>query len=169
MSTQQTTTLRTIGAASTALAISSASLNASLTFFTIPRCLELPPPLNARAWANMFRVTKWAVPIPMLVSGTGYVYLAWAQRHVPQSARLCACAGTLCFSIIPYTAAVVLPSINMLFEKLASWQEAAVGHVREDEETGPTAHVLIRRWGVLNLGRAIPVMLAGIMGLYSYL
>ncbi|ETS77392.1 hypothetical protein PFICI_11266 [Pestalotiopsis fici W106-1] len=150
MSSQETITLRTIGAASTALAISSASLNASLTLFTIPRCLELPPPLNAQIWANMFRVTKWAVPIPMLISGAGYYYLAWTQRNIPSTI-------------------VVLPTINTLLEKLASWKDASVHQIQEDEDLGTTAHALIRRWSILNLGRAIPVMLAGLLGLYSYL
>ena len=154
-------------ASTNVLAISSASVNASLTFITVPRILELPTPLNVRRWQSMFNVTKWWVAGPMVFSGLSYFGLAYRLRYGPLVFRLLVASGALCISIVPFTRVIVLPTIEKLWEKVEVFQ----GKPDSDnlEEDGETTHSLIQAWGSWNLGRAIPVMTADCIGLYTAL
>lgn len=151
-------------AATNVLAIASASTNASLTFFLIPRFLELPPPLNVRRWHSMFEVTKWWVAGPMVISGLGYLSLAYRLRSNSNVSALLFTAGSLCLSVVPFTYAMVLPTIEKLRGKLKVFENAS--DLSQADETGEKSHSLIGAWGQWNMVRAIPVMVAGLIGMY---
>jgi hypothetical protein len=160
--------LKTVAASATALAISSGSVNAALTLLIIPRFLELPAPLNVRGWHNMFSVTKWWVAGPMVLSGLGFYYVANGVRQTESSMMLFATAGTLCLSIVPFTRLFVLRTIHKLYEKLEDTKDWDVGD-KNIEEKGESTQSLISKWGTFNMGRAIPVLSAGFIGLYALL
>jgi ABC-type spermidine/putrescine transport system permease subunit II len=151
-------------AATNVLAIATASTNASLTLFLIPRFLELPPPLNVRRWHSMFEVTKWGVAGPMVTSGLSYLCLAYRLRSNPDVLALLVAAGSLCLSVVPFTYVMVLPTIDKLRGKLKVFENAS--DLSQVDETGEKAHSLIGAWGKWNMGRAIPVMVAGLIGMY---
>ncbi|CAH0054545.1 unnamed protein product [Clonostachys solani] len=140
-------------AARNVLAIASASTNASLTFFLIPRFLELPPPLNVRRWHR-----------PMVISGLGYLSLAYRLRSSSDVSALLFTAGSLCLSVVPFTYVMVLPTIEKLRAKLKVFENAS--DLSQVDETGEKCHSLIGAWGKWNMGRAIPMMVAGLIGMY---
>ncbi|CAG9990442.1 unnamed protein product [Clonostachys byssicola] len=140
-------------AATNVLAIAAASSNASLTFFLIPRFLELPPPLNVRRWHR-----------PMVTSGLSYLSLAYRLRSNSDVLALLVTAGSLCLSVVPFTYVMVLPTIEKLRGKLKVFESAS--DLSQVDETGEKAHYLIGSWGNWNMGRAISVMVAGLIGMY---
>lgn len=161
------TALRAAAATATVLAIGSGSVNAALTFLLIPRLLELPEPLNVRGWSGMFNVTKWWVAGPMVLSGLGFCGVAGGLRHHARTAALLySAAGALCLSVVPFTRLVVLPTIHQLYRKVEAVKDWQPDRETEDDE-GQSSHALIKRWGTFNLGRAIPVLSAGLIGLYA--
>ncbi|WYZ39764.1 hypothetical protein EsH8_IV_000105 [Colletotrichum jinshuiense] len=144
-----------------------AGLNLGLSVFVIPRLLESPTPLMLRQWSNMYKRTSRLFPIPVLLCGLSYWYMAYASRHLPSKSRLLAAAGALCFSIVPWTKLFMLGINKKLFRKTEETKDMgimAIGLTQEEEEG---AKYLVDQWGLYNLGRSLAIGLGGAVGLYT--
>lgn len=122
-------TLRTLQATSIFLASTAAGGNLGLSFFLIPRLLESPTPLMLRQWATSFHITKKIFPLMGTAAAITNFFLAYAFRRanvaaggvvggISTKSRLYLAAGVLCFGMVPYTVALLLPINTKLLRKV---------------------------------------------------
>lgn len=81
-----------------------------------------------------------------------------------------ALAGASALGIVPWTLGVMYPTINKLLKKAE--ETAALANTDEVVEVGlggETAHALVDKWGVLNLGRAALLTFAAALGTWTAL
>jgi hypothetical protein len=79
-------------------------------------------------------------------------------------------AGLLTVGIVPYTFAVMREVNGKLLRKVE--ETSAVGFKDEVVEVGlgeETAHKLVDKWGMLNLGRAAMLMAGSLVGTWTAL
>ena len=77
-------------------------------------------------------------------------------------------AGLLTVGIVPYTLAVIRPTNEKLLAKAKETKTLAItDEVVEIGQGNETAHKLVDNWGVLNLGRAVMVAAASMVGLWT--
>ncbi|KAI1845621.1 hypothetical protein JX265_005311 [Neoarthrinium moseri] len=166
--------IRATQAASIALLTTTSGLNLGLSFFVIPRLLELPTPLMLRQWGSMFRATSRALPPGFVLPAALNAYLAY---RLPGKARVYGLAAALALSVLPYTYGLLMPINRKLLDKardveaLGGAGGLALGDVL-GEEMGAreeTGHALIDTWGVYNLYRGGAAFVAGCVGLYAAL
>ncbi|TKW48899.1 hypothetical protein CTA1_5755 [Colletotrichum tanaceti] len=174
--------LRALQASTVFVNTALAGLSLGISVMAVPRLLESPTPLMLRQWSGMLRRGGRLLPLPTVLCGVSYWYVAYATAAAADAAsrggrvpgggdrsRLLAVAGALCFSIVPWTL-VFLAGINR--KLLAKVEETrgivgavAVGLTQEEEEEG--AKYLVDQWGLYNLGRSVAMGLGGALGLYA--
>lgn len=148
---------------------------ASFSLFTVPRLLESPTPLMLRQWSAMFWAGK-SVGMPGgIVTALTYFYLAYATHTSSASSFLSdttsiryAVAGILSVGIVPFTL-VFLNSTNVAIfkreeEVSKAEREGKSVQARAGEES---AQDLLRRWGTLNLGRAVVMLGSAVLGAWT--
>jgi hypothetical protein len=161
---------QTIGLTTTAVL---AGTNLSLSFYLIPRILESPTPLLLRQWRAAYESGKSTIaPLAALCSVT-FFYLSYHAHQTPLLSHRWmgyAAAGACAIGIAPWTWAVMVPTNNKLLRKA---EEAAVlGKTDEIVEIGlggETAHALVDKWGMLNLGRGMLLSVAAVVGTWTTL
>ncbi|KAM0276728.1 hypothetical protein ACHAQH_006438 [Verticillium albo-atrum] len=150
----QTTLLATTALAST----TAATLNLSLSLLLTPRLLELPTPLMLRAWAASHARTKTLLPLSTTACGASYALLAHRS-----GSRALAAAAALCLTVIPWTR-LMLKRLNAKILRLAETEAEAEVMTAAQEES---AKWLVDQWGLYGLGQAIPVLVAGGIGVFG--
>lgn len=162
--------LQTWQATTAVAATSIASLNLSLSFLVTPIVLDLPTPLMLRQWTSSYRRTKSVFPLTMVACGLSYAGLAFRLSSSAATAtrsRLLAAAAALCFSVVPFTRIFMLKRLNTKILQLADrygGQDVALTAQQEE-----SAKWLVDQWGLWNLGRGVPVAIAGIIGVFVLL
>jgi hypothetical protein len=153
-------------------AVSGASL--SLSFFVVPRLLEAPTPLLLKQWNSSFDLGKKSI-VPLAgVSAASYFYLAY-ELHSRLSAssskwKMYLLAGLLSVAIVPYTLGIMMSTNKKLLAKVE--ETKALSFKDEVVEAGlgdETAHKLVDKWGMLNLGRGALLVLSGVVGAWTAL
>ncbi|KAH6693821.1 hypothetical protein F5X68DRAFT_199739 [Plectosphaerella plurivora] len=165
--------------ATTAVAATSvASLNLSLSLIMTPSLLLLPTPHMLRQWAATYRRLSVASPLSIVACGVSYGALAARLSSVGSAtrARLLGAAAALCLGVIPWTRLLMKKQLNEKILALADRAEGATAAVAEAGEGAVftaqeerSAKWLVDQWGVYNLGRAIPVGIAGAIGTFALL
>jgi len=133
-----------------------------------------------RQWGHMFAAGKKNAPPFAALSALSYFYLAYAtsrlSSHIPitnaHRVRVWAyaVAGLLTVGIVPYTFAVMREVNGKLLRKVE--ETSALGFKDEVVEVGlgeETAHKLVDKWGMLNLGRAAMLMAGSLVGTWTAL
>ena len=70
--------------------------------------------------------------------------------------------------IVPYTLAVMLPTNHKLLQKVDETKALSIkDEVVEAGLGSETAHKLVDNWGVLNLGRAVMLGMASLVGIWT--
>jgi len=141
---------------------------ASASFTLVPRLLESPTPLMLKQWGNAYDVGKKNAPPLAALSAVCYFYLAYTSPKSKFYGYLI--AGALSVSIVPYTLAVMLPTNKKLLAKVDDMK--MLGIKDEVVEVGlgnETAHKLVDYWGVLNLGRAVLLIVGSLVGTWTAL
>lgn len=161
--------------ATTAVAATSiASLNLSLSIILTPGLLLLPTPLMLRQWSATYRRLSLASPLTVIACGISYGALAARLSSVGLAtrARLLGVAAALCFAVIPWTKLFMTKQLN---EKILALADRAEGAVAAKDGEGAvftaqeerSAKWLVDQWGVYNLGRVVPVGIAGALGVFA--
>ncbi|EKD15970.1 uncharacterized protein L3040_003405 [Drepanopeziza brunnea f. sp. 'multigermtubi'] len=146
----------------TSLVLAGTSLSTSTT--TIPRLLESPPALLLQQWRHMYAAGRATAPPVAAVAALSYFFLAYRARSgagAGAGAGMYVAAGLLSVGIVPYTFAVMMRTNRRLLGRAA---ELGVEVEGEGEES---AHQLVDRWGVLNLGRAAMLLASGLLGVWG--
>lgn len=157
--------IRATEAASIFLSTITAGSNLALSILVVPRLLESPTPLMLRQWVNSYRLTRVIYPSLASVAGLSYLFLSYHHHRSAAATKAKAYlgAGLLCLSIMPYTAAFVLPTNWKILRKAEEMK--AVEFVEVEEQGEESAKYLVDHWGMLNLPRGIVTAFAGILGL----
>ncbi|KAK0746376.1 hypothetical protein B0T18DRAFT_429349 [Schizothecium vesticola] len=156
-------------AQTSAILLSSSLAGVSLAFsaFLVPRLLDLPVPLMLVQWRATFHQGSKTMPPAAAAAAALYFYLAAAHRRSARGVYYLT-AGVLSFGIIPYTVAFMMATNRMLEARAeraerAGMLEEVVEEVLEEAD-GVGSKFLVDRWGVLNLGRAVMVGVAAVVG-----
>lgn len=160
--------IRATEAAAIFLSTLTAGSNLALSILVVPRLLESPTPLMLRQWVNSYRLTRIIYPSLASVTGLSYLFLSYHHHRSAAATKAKAYlgAGLLCLSIIPYTAAFVLPTNWKILGKAKEMRDMkAVEGVEVEEQGEQSAKWLVDHWGMLNLPRGIVTAFAGILGL----
>jgi hypothetical protein len=165
MSSQPSTSIRAVQAATILASTAAGAGNLSLSLFVIPRILESPTPLMLRQWHNMFRRTSLVFPPPIILSGFAYFFLAYASRGVPGRARWYALAGALCSSVSPWTWTFLIPINKKLLRKADDARDMGILAAGMDALEEESSKMLVDDWATFNLPRGVAVLLAGMIGL----
>ncbi|KAL3420734.1 DUF1772 domain containing protein [Phlyctema vagabunda] len=138
----------------------------------VPRLLESPTPLMLKQWNRSFQSGKKNMPPLALLAASSYFFLAYRSRQLvganAATWKLYLAAGLLSFGIIPYTLLFMMPTNKKLLAKVD--ETAALSFKDEVVEAGlgeETAHKLIDKWGLLNLGRGVMLAFSGLLGAYT--
>lgn len=167
MSQTSSPAIRATEAASIFLSTLTAGSNLALSILVVPRLLESPTPLMLRQWVNSYRLTRVLFPSLASVTGLSYLFLSYHHHRsaAATKARAYLGAGLLCLSIMPYTAAFVLPTNWKILRKAEEMKDLkAVEGVEVEEQGEESAKWLVDHWGMLNLPRGIVTAIAGILG-----
>lgn len=167
MSQTSSPAIRATEAASIFLSTLTAGSNLALSILVVPRLLESPTPLMLRQWVNSYRLTRVLFPSLASVTGLSYLFLSYHHHRsaAATKARAYLGAGLLCLSIMPYTAAFVLPTNWKILRKAEEMKDLkAVEGVEVEEQGEESAKWLVDHWGMLNLPRGIVTAFAGILG-----
>ncbi|KAL9943751.1 hypothetical protein D7B24_001823 [Verticillium nonalfalfae] len=154
----QTALLATTALAST----TAAALNLSLSLILTPRLLELPTPLMLRAWQRAHARTEAPLPLSTLACGASYALLAHRT-----GSRALAAAAALCLSVLPWTRLLMRRRLDAEIARLADEANAARATQEVSAAQEASAKWLVDQWGVYNLGRGVPVLVAGAIGVFS--
>lgn len=173
MSQPSSPAIRTAEAVSIFLSTLTAGGNLALSILVVPRLLESPTPLMLRQWVNSYNRTKIIFPALGSLSGLSYLFLSYHhhQSAVATKARAYLAAGLLCLSVMPYTAAFIVPTNKKILRKAEEMGglKAVEGVEVEQEGVGPlgeeSSKWLVDHWGMLNLPRGIVTAVAGVLGL----
>lgn len=173
MSQPSSTVIRTTEAATIFLSTLTAGGNLALSVLVVPRLLESPTPLMLRQWVNSYNLTKVIFPALGGLSGLSYLFLSYHhhQSALATKARAYLGAGLLCLSVMPYTAAFIVPTNKKIMRKAEEMRgmKAVEGVEVQEKGVGPrgeeSAKWLVDHWGMLNLPRGIVTAVAGIIGL----
>lgn len=158
-----------------------AGMTTSLSVSTVPRLLESPASLLLRQWGHLYDGGKKTGPPVSLVAGLAYFFLAYRAhvspwRHGGANPALFAAAAALSLGIVPYTLAVLARTNRALLAKVAAlrrWDVAGQEGEGEGEGRGlrsqedESAHQLVDRWALLNLGRAGMLLASGLLGVWG--
>lgn len=150
-----------------------AGSNITLSTFLIPRLLESPPPLLLKQWLHTYNLGKMTAPPLAFLSSLSYIYLSY-KTHIADPTNRGAWAylgsGLLMCGIVPYTIAVMGDVNRKLVVKAEEAAALGVGDEVLEEALGvESAHALVDWWGVLNLGRAAMMAVAGVLGVWTAL
>lgn len=163
--------LQTWHATTAVSALSVASLNLSLSFFVTPGLLPLPTYWMLRQWKDSYRRTKAFFPLAMVACGVSYAALSFrlSSAATASKARLLGAAAALCFSVIPWTRFLMLDRLNAKILQLADRYDSPPGEEVWLAQEERTAKWLVDQWGLYNLGRGVPVLIAGVIGVFTLL
>jgi hypothetical protein len=164
----QTLGLTTIGI------ISGAS--GALSVYVVPCILDSPTPLMLRQWKHAYTIGKNTVPTISAIPALGFAYLAFdaynnTRMILPHQWKGYLTATVLALSLGPYTYAFMLPTNHKLFEKVEETKELAKTE-RVTEVGMPkneTAHALVDKWALLNLGRTALLVASTVCATWSAL
>ncbi|RDW66211.1 hypothetical protein BP6252_09846 [Coleophoma cylindrospora] len=158
------------------LVTSSALAGASIVISTImvPRLLEAPTPLMLRQWNGVFTHGKNAMPPLAALAASSYFYLAYKSHQLLGPAaskwKLYLVAGLLSIGIVPYTLVGMSPTNQKLLNKVEETKGLSVKDELVEAGLGEeTAHKLIDKWGLLNLGRGVLLLASGFVGAWTAL
>lgn len=160
---------QTVGITTSSL-LAGASL--TMSFMMVPRLLESPTPLLLKQWNGMFQAGKVSAPPVAAVSAASFFYLA---SKLPASADKTKfysyiAAGVLAVGIIPYTVVFMLPTNQKLLEKVEETKMLSLKDELVEAGLGEeTAHKLVDKWGMLNLGRSVLMTIAAVLGTWTAL
>lgn len=128
---------------------------------------------------NEARLTLWYLlagkktgPPFAALSSACYFYLAYTLPSSATKSKLYGylLAGTLCIGIVPYTLAFMLGANKKLLAKAEETKTLSVkDEVVEVGLGNETAHQLVDKWGVLNLGRAVMLAAGSLVGTWTAL
>ncbi|KAI9051200.1 hypothetical protein LZ554_005302 [Drepanopeziza brunnea f. sp. 'monogermtubi'] len=161
----------------TSLVLAGTSLSTSTT--TIPRLLESPPLLLLQQWRHMYTAGRATAPPVAAVAALSYFFLAHrAHTGGDGYAGGYVAAGLLSVGIVPYTLAVMMRTNRRLLGRAEGLLGLGLGLARVEEVGGEveveveekgeeSAHQLVDRWGVLNLGRAAMLLASGLLGVWG--
>ncbi|KAI3399767.1 hypothetical protein diail_5563 [Diaporthe ilicicola] len=174
---QPSPAIRTTQAVSIFLSTLAGGGNLALSILVVPRLLESPTPLMLRQWVNSYRLTRVLFPTLGNIPGLTYLFLSYHHHRdslsagAPAKARAYLAASLLCFSVVPYTLALLIPINRKILRKAEEMKgmKAVEGAEVQEEGVGPlgeeSAKWLVDHWGMLNLGRGIAWSVAGMLGL----
>ncbi|KAJ9637128.1 hypothetical protein H2199_007414 [Coniosporium tulheliwenetii] len=147
-----------------------AGQSAALSYILVPSILEAPAPLAVRQWRKAFNIGKIVGPVLSVLSGGIFAYLANREPRTSSAFKFYTAAAVLLPSIIPYTTLVMMPVNRKLLSKADSLANVSI---TDDTESGvareETAHALIDKWAMLNLGRALMTSIGAFCGVWATL
>ncbi|KAA8570364.1 hypothetical protein EYC84_002659 [Monilinia fructicola] len=160
-----------------------AGANLSISFITVPRILESPPHLLLKQWNNLFQQGKAFFPVASLIPAGSYFFLAYKQTS-KLKLKLFGAAGALAVGIIPYTLLFMLYTNSKLLGKVdeaqgvyanqsgGDWDDVSSGSGRKHKKIfqgsrKKTAHELVDRWALLNLGRSAMMIASAAIGTWT--
>lgn len=152
-------------AATAVTATSVASLSLSQSLILTPALLPLPTPLMLRQWAATHRRLSLAFPLAMVACGASYAGLASGAASSSRT-RLLAAAAALCFGVVPWTWLLMAKRLTSKILVLADEAEVRAASVWTAQEER-SAKWLVDQWAMYNLGRGIPVAVAGALGVFA--
>ncbi|KAL7620179.1 hypothetical protein AAE478_009172 [Parahypoxylon ruwenzoriense] len=168
--------LRALQATSILLLTSTSGLSAALSFFVVPRLLELPTPLLLRQFARAAAAAHRALPLPLVLPALAHAYLAY---RLPGKLRLYVAAALLTLTTAPWSALVMGPIDRQMAARTKALEAGAYmseeGQAEAEGERGveaegvETTHALVDKWATRNLYRPIVAFAAGCIGLYAAL
>jgi len=168
--------IRIVQTAALTTIASAAGANLGLSFYLIPRLLESPTPLMLKQWNASFDLGKTTIA-PLAGMGSAlFFYLSYTFRQTinqgpPNTWKMYMLSGILALGIAPYTMLVIDPTNRKLKAKVEETKGLEVTDTLVEAGTagGETAHVLVDRWGVLNLGRGAMLVASAIVGVWTAL
>ncbi|RFU36291.1 hypothetical protein B7463_g36, partial [Scytalidium lignicola] len=140
-----------------------------ISYFAVPNLLTSPTPLLLQQWAKCFNSGRKTVPPLAAIASACFFYLASKTNRTLAKAKFYryVLAGVLGLSIMPYTFVLMGKTNRKLSAKAQQTKGLGVtDEVVEAAAPEETAHWLVDRWGVLNLGRGI--LLLGAAGLGTW-
>jgi len=160
-------------AALTTVAIA-AGANLGFSFYLIPRLLESPTPLMLKQWNTSFELGKTTIPPLAGIGSALFFYLSYTFSQTAshtQSWKMYLLSGVLAVGFVPYTLLVIEPTNRKLKAKVEETKGLKVTDklVEVGVAGGETAHVLVNRWGVLNLGRGALLVASAVVGVWTAL
>ncbi|EEY21663.1 predicted protein [Verticillium alfalfae VaMs.102] len=81
--------------------------------------------------------------------------------------RALAAAAALCLSVLPWTRLLMRRRLDAEIARLADEADAARATQEVSAAQEASAKWLVDQWGVYNLGRGVPVLVAGVIGVFS--
>ena len=151
-----------------------AGVSFAMSALVVPRILESPSPLLLRQWKHLFEIGRNTIPPLSIVTSIAVWYLAYEAKSnpnaLPHKWKMYLISGILNLSIIPYTAAFMLP----LNHKLQTKAEETSSLKAEDKIVevglgGESAHQLVDKWASLNMGRALLLAAAAALATWTAL
>jgi len=151
-----------------------AGMTFSFSAFVVPRILESPSPLLLRQWNHTFRAGMSTIAPLASLSALLFWCLAYKAKNAPNVMphrwKSYLVTGALAIGILPYTAGLMLPTNKKLLDKAKETSSLAVDDkLVEVGMGGETAHQLVDKWATLNLGRAILLGIAAVLGTWTAL
>jgi hypothetical protein len=155
---------------SSALAGSTLAISAML----VPRLLESPSPLLLKQWKHTFEAGKASIPPLASICTLSFGYLAYEAKRTPNTLphvwKIYAASALLCIGIVPYTLTALASTNNKLLNKAEETRVLrAEDKIVEVGLGGESAHQLVDKWATLNLGRAIMLATAAVLGTWATL
>jgi len=145
---------------------------ASASFQLVPRLLESPTPLLLKQWGNAYNIGKKNAPPFAALSAACYFYLAYTLPSHAEKSKLYGylVAGALTVGIAPYTLLVMMGTNKKLLAKVDETKTLGVKDEVVDVGLGnETAHKLVDYWGLLNVGRAVLLVVGSLVGTWTAL
>jgi hypothetical protein len=145
----------------------------SISWQSVPALMDAPAPLLAKQWKKIFDSGKVVAPPMAAISSAIFGYLAYRgmfthaldrtgiltilEPTASSGFKLYTIAAILVPSIIPYTVFLMSGINSKLQEKAASLANASLtdADVESGVAQGETAHELLDKWAILNLGRSM--------------
>ncbi|KAF2994356.1 hypothetical protein E8E13_000980 [Curvularia kusanoi] len=140
--------------------------NASLSLAALPALMQAPSPLLARQWWTLLNASGNIARPLGLISGLALTYATYHTHPRGGLAfRLNLVATLVLQAVIPITLVWLLPLNKKIEERMGELNrvDPKALEVRGEREVlgiqgeGESTHALVDWWGVLNLGRAVPI------------
>ncbi|PGH16073.1 hypothetical protein AJ79_02053 [Helicocarpus griseus UAMH5409] len=153
--------------------IAAYSVNVTPSLLTSAQESNLPSPVLAKLWRNVYEKGKTQNPPIAIATAAAFFYLSWSVRSgtllfreaAENAATLYCTAGLLTLGIVPYTIAMMKTTNNALNEKAKAVQSEPAVKVGAGDET----EELVRKWTALNGVRSLFPLAGALVGAYAAL
>ncbi len=165
--------IQTIGITAAGL-LSGVSL--SLSFILVPRLLESPSPLLLQQWSHTYSSNKHTIPNGAVVAASSFLLLSYDSYHhttnvLPNIWKPYLLSGLLAFGVVPYTYGIMRVLTRKLSVKAEETSTLGVADtiVEAGLPANETAHAMVDKWGLVNLGRGVLLLGSAVLGTWTSL